>query len=290
MPHSNFNNNVNFFFQRLLRMDEHISISIYKFAEQNKFVKYFADLFSLSSDEIIWFGIPSFIGCSMFTIRGFGLLGSIGCIEEAFWDCFGSCAVCTTVESFLKFFFQRTRPKYAKQSESYCIFAECFSFPSGHCMRAFYFLFWLNRSVFVKLIAEFVIFPDANRMVPWAILVGWSRVSKGRHFLLDVFIGGIIGYFFGYFVEVTCDTYWRTLIKTFSGTYTVLCWGGYVVIPTLGGKSKEKYLNRLIAGFCFYLFAVRLLYSTLPPNYDVIGSQTIISEQDKRPTCTQLLW
>ena len=83
---------------------------------------------------------------------------------------------------------------------------------------------------------------SARNFVPWAILVGWSRVAKGRHFLLDVLCGGLLGKYkisvnamtiqfsifvstgsmLGFFVEDVATSYERSVIKTFCGIYTVI--------------------------------------------------------------------
>ena len=110
----------------------------------------------------------------------------------------------------------------------WCGAGEWYSFPSGHTLRAFYWIYWLTRSgpgprprpviphrrhistptrvshtystptptplppiprplycrsKFVRLISHVVVFPSAAAFVPWALLVAWSRVSKGRHYI-----------------------------------------------------------------------------------------------------------
>jgi membrane-associated phospholipid phosphatase len=63
----------------------------------------------------------------------------------------------------------------------------------GHSSRAFYWMFWLTRSKFVMLLKHLVHFPRARYFIPYCTLVAWSRVAKGRHFVLDVLWGGMLG-------------------------------------------------------------------------------------------------
>ena len=188
----------------LLRADEDLGYSMYQQAQTSKHVKVAADLFSISGDELVWFGGPAAIGSFLFALRGLGLLRPMGCLEESMWDCFGAAAVCIAVETFFKvrsaftryrrpvpifrangapltlnmsqWVFRRTRPTYAPQSKVHSVPGEWYSFPSGHSLRAFYWPFWLSRSKFVGLLAPVVTFPRARFIVPWACGVGWSRV------------------------------------------------------------------------------------------------------------------
>mgnify|MGYP001269204119 CR=1 FL=1 len=58
-----------------------------------------------------------------------------------------------------------------------------FSFPSGHTAAAF---------LFCIIISSF--FPVAiYLLIPWAILVGMSRVFLGMHYLTDIIAGSILG-------------------------------------------------------------------------------------------------
>lgn len=179
----------------------------------------------------------------------------------------------------MKVIFERTRPTYAKQSEFYSIYGEWFSFPSGHSLRAFYWMFWLSRSRFVKLIAPIIHFPRARYFIPWACIVGWSRVAKARHFVLDVIAGAVIGSILGYLVEDYFGQYGRAVIKTISGIYTAACWGYLVVIPYVGGPTAG--VKRTIVAVLFYAFAVTLLIETLPNDLQQYGEpQTIRADID----------
>lgn len=151
---------VNVLYQ-LLAADTYNSEKIYNISQNNSVLKLLADMVSLSCDEILWFGAPSIVGCVIFTLRSLARY-PMGCIEETAWDCFGSCAVGTFFESILKWVFRRVRPTYSVQSKHYSISGEWYSFPSGHSLRAFYWMFWLSRSKFVKLLRHIIDFPRAR--------------------------------------------------------------------------------------------------------------------------------
>ena len=109
-------------------LDESLGKYWYNAAREMKMVKVAAELFSLSGDEALWFGVPSVLGSIIFLIRV--VLGRrMGCLEETIWDCFGSVATCIFIETCLKWVFRRTRPTYSTQSKVYCVPGEWFSFP-----------------------------------------------------------------------------------------------------------------------------------------------------------------
>lgn len=78
------------------------------------------------------------------------------------------------------------------------------SFPSGHTMAAFAFYFTLcfllnNR---VGSVILFVL----------AVLVGYSRIYLSQHFLIDVFVGSILGVVCGYLAIAIINSWkWSTL-------------------------------------------------------------------------------
>lgn len=84
----------------------------------------------------------------------------------------------------LKQLFRRRRPAVAlPQARVFITPADTFSFPSGHTAAAFVLLtlLWLQ--------AGFL----ALWLLPWALLVGWSRVWLGVHFPGDIMAGIALG-------------------------------------------------------------------------------------------------
>ena len=80
---------------------------------------------------------------------------------------------------------QRSRPSENRPDMFATISVNNFSFPSGHTTRAvFLMMFGLNTGL------GFVM---CCLLVKWAIIVACSRVLLGRHHILDVLAGVIIG-------------------------------------------------------------------------------------------------
>jgi len=275
------------FLAGLREQDEALGLRIYTWAQSNKLVKNLCDLISLSGDEAIWFGVSTVGGMICFIARGYGALRPMGCVEESFWDMFGTCAVCIFAESMFKISFRRTRPPYAVQSKSYCIYGEWWSFPSGHALRAFYFPFWLSRSRFVKLIAPVIVFPRARRLIPWALAVGFSRVAKGKHYPVDVVVGSLIGSLLGFVVEDCMSNVAFTVAKTLTGIYTAFWFGYYVVVPLVQSKKKDNIISIIITMSLYTLTAVAIFINSLPKSVQEAGGQTII-DQDGVEQCKSL--
>lgn len=100
--------------------------------------------------------------------------------------------VVTALNQFLKFVFKRPRPSYMLIAEN------GFSFPSGHSMvsLAFYgFLIYLvYKNISNKILKRILIILLGALIV----LIGFSRIYLGVHYVSDVMAGFIIS--FGYLV------------------------------------------------------------------------------------------
>ena len=89
--------------QKLLALDEDLGYKVHHHAQyEAKHVKLFADLISISGDEVIWFGLPAVLGSILFLMRGLGAFRPMGCLEEGMWDCFGAASVCIFFETACK--------------------------------------------------------------------------------------------------------------------------------------------------------------------------------------------
>ena len=268
--------------KNVLTYDERLGLQLFTFNKNNKVFNVFSEILSLSGDEILWFGVSAGVGCLLFTCRGLGKFRDMGCIEETAWDCFGTCTACISFEATLKLYFRRSRPTYIKQSSVYCFYGEWFSFPSGHTIRAFYALFWFSRSRFVKLLSPYIVFPRARYLIPWAIGVGISRIAKGKHFPLDVTVGAIIGSLAGYLIEDLLSPVTRAIIKSVSGIVVVANWGYYIVIPFFNGRHGKPptWEGQVITGILFFLYALILLFVTMPDSMELAGGQTVQYDKD----------
>lgn len=272
---------------KIILTDERIGLRLYNWTQNNAIAKLIADLISLSGDELIWFGISAGGGILMFSARGCGSLRPMGCVEEFLWDLFGGCCVCIFTESLLKITFQRKRPPYSTQGDSYVVYGEWFSFPSGHTVRAFYCMFYLSRSRFVRLLSPLIVFQKARRLIPWAIAVGVSRVAKGRHFPSDVIAGSVVGSLVGWLVEDQMNGGWRTVTKTIAGAYTVFWFGMYVVVPVFAGR-KPHMAAVVITTLLYAAFAISLFITSLPKSTAEAGAQTIV-DQEGQEVC-KMFW
>lgn len=95
-----------------------------------------------------------------------------------------SAAVCVALYTSLKARLARRRPcDYDRTLESRAKALDQYSFPSGHCMNA--------AAVGVPLCLSF---PAAAPFVAVAwLLLAWSRVALGHHYLSDILCGGLLG-------------------------------------------------------------------------------------------------
>ena len=118
--------------------------------------------------------------------------------------------------------------------------------------------------------------------IPWALGVGWSRVAKGKHFPLDVLFGALIGVVLGWFVEDYLSGYGRAIAKTVGGIFTVANWAYLMLVPAFAGDNKRK---RIIYTFVFYVYALSLLFFSLPESKEAAGAQTIESLDDGNSVC-----
>ena len=91
----------------------------------------------------------------------------------------------------MKYYFEEARPMVATGLEGYQYFIEnvslrnYHSFPSGHTASAF---------ALAAILA--FISPDKKRSLLFlliAIIVGYSRIYTGQHFLIDVLVGSFVG-------------------------------------------------------------------------------------------------
>ena len=68
-----------------------------------------------------------------------------------------------------------------------------FSFVSSHSTNVFGMSTW-----FILLLRSEI--PKIKWMYVWAALVAFSRIMVGKHYMLDIICGGILGYIIGYSV------------------------------------------------------------------------------------------
>lgn len=91
------------------------------------------------------------------------------------------------VIAFLKLSFARQRPSYNEGDLPLSASKiDGFSFPSGHATRAF--------MLYVLFLNDFMGFDSlANIVLLWSVILGYSRIALGRHYISDVVVGALVG-------------------------------------------------------------------------------------------------
>lgn len=178
-------------FQTLLRYDKDISYLVYRYYHAN-YPRFPLLLLEVSGHGLPWFLIPLLFYAlpSTQSPDTSALLLNLLLIS----------AVDLLAIAILKPLFHRQRPSYNNAIAAVTIHAvDQFSFPSGHATRAGLVLAWL---VAIRLLHRDVLFPFLHAsmfvafVIVWAITVTASRVALGRHHLLDVIVGFLLGIFY----------------------------------------------------------------------------------------------
>lgn len=165
---------------------------VYLATRRSSVLKHVATVVTLSGDEAIWFSLPVVLALGH-CLTGIGPPATFGFCVELLNDVMMVCVI----EMGMKFCVQRDRPAYAPQGTFYILAGEWWSFPSGHSQRAAYLAhrLCLNASlratIFGPWMAGSALLPYSLYL--WAVLVGLSRVAKGRHSPLDVTVGLVAG-------------------------------------------------------------------------------------------------
>lgn len=90
------------------------------------------------------------------------------------------------IVALVKVLFQRPRPQHNKNDMFATVSIDNYAFPSGHATRAAMLAYFFSEKVF---------FDGATKglISLWAMFVCMSRVLLGRHHVLDVLLGILIG-------------------------------------------------------------------------------------------------
>jgi presqualene diphosphate phosphatase len=119
--------------------------------------------------------------------------------------------------TILKPIFRRPRPLYNRGLQSLTVHAvDQFSFPSGHATRAVHVACYLlyiaaTRPQAVPAFMSGVPFLTATSL--WAAAVCLSRVALGRHHVVDILVGTVLGALY----IVLVDRFWiqETVVASF---------------------------------------------------------------------------
>ena len=101
---------------------------------------------------------------------------------------------CQSINILLKVLFRRKRPIYNGDDMFALTIIESFSFPSGHSTHAASVAYFFARYVCQTALQQYIAV-----MLAW--FVGLSRVFLGRHYILDVVVGHLIGFAGSKFLE-----------------------------------------------------------------------------------------
>lgn len=243
----------------LVNIDSRVSEKIYV---KGGVIKTVADALTISGDELVLIGFPATLGSVIFTARGFGIsaYSTMSCLEEACWDAFGAAALCCMVETILKTIVRRERPGYAKQRTHYALVGERYSFPSGHTLRCFYWMFYAH-SIARKFNFGWLSSLPLLTIFCWASAVGWSRVALGRHYVLDVVAGAVCGMVLSFLVETQFAVSVRAVLFIVTGILLTFEWGAVCVLRQLCSCLSNS--QKACVGVMYYGFYGTLLVSTV---------------------------
>jgi undecaprenyl-diphosphatase len=138
----------------------------------------------------LMFGL-SFIGHPVFTIATIGIIAVFAVIfyNTPLLIAVAVAAATFTLNTVLKMFFHRERPKTYKKEQLVLV---TYSFPSGHASSAVV-IYGLLAYIAWHLLAW-----PWNGLVTWALVaiiigIGISRVYLGAHYTTDVLVGWAVG-------------------------------------------------------------------------------------------------
>lgn len=254
-------------------LDFRLGHGLFSLCRRQAVCKAFADIASLSCDEVIWFLPAAFFISAGFFLRGAAALlrgsgiAQASCPEEVGCDMFATCCVCSAIEMACKLCFRRPRPPYvSKQIQTYVLPGEVWSFPSGHSMRAAAFAFWMSYGKNGALLASALGLPRPPPLawtLPWAAAVAVARVAKGRHYPSDAAAGYALGVAVGFVVEgpaLDLSDYHRGVVKVLGGVVVTGVWGSFFLTPLVAKATsipKDTVLYPLYLAF----YAAMLVHS-----------------------------
>jgi undecaprenyl-diphosphatase len=173
--------------KQLIAWDQHTSRLIYSSLNESlgrqsasrKFLSSSLKLHTICVDGILWFPLVPLI---IVMIKNSQRENDL---TLAILEIYLGTVLAAVVELLIKSIVKRSRPSIANNKKPRFVKAENYSFPSGHALRAFYIAAWISTKCKTRL--EFF------ALLLWAVLVGFSRIAAGRHFVLDVVFGGALG-------------------------------------------------------------------------------------------------
>ena len=252
-------------------IDHFLGEQFFLLCKRNALCKAVFDASSVSGDEVIWFLPAAAFITGGFALRGAaavargGRIARASCPEEVGCDMFAVCSVCSTLEMAIKLFFERPRPPYVRRDvQTYVLPGECWSFPSGHSMRAACFAFWLVFGKNGGLLCAFfrVPRPPLAAALAWAASVTAARVAKGRHYPSDAAVGYLLGIAVGGCMEgARLTQLQRGVVKVGGGVVVTGSWGAFFLTPLL---SRATGVPAAVLYPLYLMFYVAMLVASVP--------------------------
>ncbi|CAN8072732.1 unnamed protein product [Agarophyton chilense] len=219
-------------FQALLEWDKSASHSLYR-SYNARYPAYPLHWLELGAHGLPWLLIPLFL---------FLFVPTMSPISAALLvNLLGVTIIDLALIAVFKSLFRRHRPHYNRSIAPLSLHAvDQFSFPSGHATRA-------------GLVTAFVLLAAAHKQLPpawwclylfcpcvviWALATAFSRVALGRHHVLDVIVGFLLGVLY-VFMWAPC---WVTpaVAETLRDELRVMLFGlGQVPSPVVGNAVRS---------------------------------------------------
>ena len=191
----------------LARADAKASLWLFRLGTKVPAVKAAATVFSLLGDEAVCYPAYSLGGFLLLAAASSSSSEGLRAVARRVLRLYGDFGAVCLLEQAIKALFRRRRPDWRKPATFYCIPGEKYSFASGHAMRAAYAAavtyhpshglaaaYYSSAAASAGMVGH----PSAAHW-PFLLLgayaagVALARVVLGKHFLLDVAAGALVG-------------------------------------------------------------------------------------------------
>ena len=199
-----------------------------------------------------WSLVRNILGIDSVWGSGFRDIGNVGLDMIMLWVL--TCAI----ESSLKLIFRRPRPTLRTKAS---LPGDIFSFPSGHTMRGFYYYVpYLFTSRYVeKALGASPPIGFLPLALLAALLTGFSRIARLRHWPTDVLAGGLIGCLLGFYFERCVSQQTRLYVFGMG-----MLWAMFVTVAQYSPVARREFCTTkpstewtlfvFLAAMCFWLY------------------------------------
>eukprot|EP01063_Lacrimia_lanifica_P037849 TRINITY_DN7909_c0_g1_i1.p2 TRINITY_DN7909_c0_g1~~TRINITY_DN7909_c0_g1_i1.p2 ORF type:complete len:293 (+),score=74.96 TRINITY_DN7909_c0_g1_i1:1133-2011(+) len=239
----------------LSRADRWMTDAVRGLNQRNAAFHWWATAVTLTVDEVVVFPVPTFVGLALYFCAADPALQHGGQLLMRLKDDFGALSL---IEQALKLTFCRTRPYVPKTKPQYAMYAEHYSFPSGHTMRGVYTA-WLFADPALSPLPAFGLSPISPAAAcAWGAAVAVSRVALGKHYVFDTLAGTVFGALLLWYSPLpTCGLYARMVLASI---FTLEV-AAVALSPTLRDQMR---LWPAVAGIVFFFWAT-MPFAAGPP-------------------------